>query len=156
MTLRLFALAVKWVGLTLLAFGLVGSLVAAFAALQWQTGWGISDFDRCCGDYGRASLAGLLGSMFFVLAGAGVTLLSRPLLTLTAPQIRTKPVRWTRWVARMLWVYSALVLSLGIILATNLDADDGIVAGIVTYCVLAAIGLLIASWGFTRASDASP
>ena len=73
---------IKWLGLSGLATGGLGSGYAMVTALQTRTGWGLSPWERCCmrGTLNKAALALLLGSMFFVLAGAGMVLISRPLL----------------------------------------------------------------------------
>lgn len=101
-------------------------------------------------DLNKAALALLLGSMFFVLAGAGLVLISRPLLRFRRSVER---LRWPRWVARSLFVYSACSIALGVVMVIELrDQVDsgGALAGLVTYCVLVGIGLLVASWGLTR------
>lgn len=145
----------KWLGLSGLVTGGVGSVYAVVTAIQTRTGWGLSPLERCCmtANLNKAALALLLGSMFFVLAGAGLVLISRPLL-----RIRTeiRKLRWPRWLARSLFVYSACSVALGIILAVELEGQvDSAAAlvGLVSYCVLVGVGLLIASWGLTRFAE---
>lgn len=145
----------KWLGLSALVTGLAGSGYAVMTAVQTRTGWGLSALERCCmrGSLNKAALALLLGSMFFVLAGAGLVLISRPLLRIRRG---TGGLRWPRWIARSLYVYSACSVALGVVLVVELrDQVDsaGALAGLVTYCVLVGVGLLVASWGLTRFAE---
>lgn len=138
----------KWIGIAGLAMGVVGSVYAVVTAIQTRTGWGLSPLERCClrGDLNKAALALLLGSMFFVLAGAGLILIARPLIRLRSP-------RWPTWLARSLFVYSACSIALGVVLVVQLRervASTVALVGMVSYCLLVALGLLIASWGFKR------
>lgn len=131
-----------------------GSAYAVLTAIQTQTGWGLSTLERCCmrGDLNKAALALLLGSMFFVLAGSGLILICRPLLGLRRG-IATP--RWPTWVARSLFVYSACSIALGIILVFELRGQvvGGSLAGLVSYCVLVGVGLLVACWGLKRFAE---
>lgn len=145
----------KWLGLSAVVTGAFGSGYAVVTAIQTSTGWGLSPLESCClrADLNKAALALLLGSMFFVLAGAGLVLISRPLLRLRA---RARGLRWPRWLARSLYVYSACSIALGIILVAELQdmVDSGVaLAGLVSYCVLVGVGLLIASWGLARFAE---
>ena len=146
----------KWLGLSGLLVGALGSAYAVFTAVQTRTGWGLSAMERCCmtGSLNKAALALLLGSMFFVLAGAGLILISRPLL---AFRRTLGKMRWPRWVARSLYVYSACSIALAIALVLELRGRvvAGSLAGLVTYCVLVGLGLLIASWGLKRFAEAT-
>lgn len=146
---------IKWLGLSGLVTGGLGSGYAMVTALQTRTGWGLSPMERCCmrGTLNKAALALLLGSMFFVLAGAGLVLISRPLLRLRRD---AGSIRWPRYLARSLYIYSACSVALGVILAFELQdrvASGGALVGLVVYCVLVGVGLLIASWGLTRFSE---
>lgn len=146
---------IKWLGLSGLVTGGLGSGYAMVTALQTRTGWGLSPLERCCmrGTLNKAALALLLGSMFFVLAGAGMVLISRPLLRLRKSP---KGIRWPRYLARSLYVYSACSVALGVILAVELQdrvASGGALVGLVIYCILVGVGLLIASWGLTRFAE---
>ena len=139
----------KWLGLSGVIVGGAGSAYAVMTAVQTRTGWGLSSLESCCmkGDLNKAALALLLGSMFFVLAGSGMVLIARPLL---GPRV---PARWPRWLARLLYIYSAFSVALAVILLRELEGHTvpgASLAGLVTYCVLVAIGLLIASWGLKR------
>ena len=145
----------KWLGLSGLATGAIGSGYAVATAVQTRTGWGLSPLEHCClrASLNKAALALLLGSMFFVLAGAGLVLISRPLLRLRAP---ATSMRWPRLLARTLYLYSACSIALGIILVGELQdqvESGAALVGLVTYCVLVGIGLLIASWGLTRFTE---
>lgn len=152
-TFRLVGGLLKWLGLSGLALGGVGSAYALMTAVQTQTGWGLSTIERCCltADLNKAALALLLGSMFFMLAGAGLLLISRPLIR-TRGSVRM--ARWPTWVARALYLYSAGTVALAVIFAMELrGVARQWVAGLVAYCVLVAVGLLIASWGLKRFAD---
>ena len=143
----------KWVGLSAVATGAFGTGVAVLTAVRVQTGWGLSDFERCCqtDDLNTAALALLLGSMFFVVAGSGLVLISRPLLPIRAA---ATSLRWPRWLARSLFVYSACSVALGIILLVELrDLATIAAVGVFSYCVLVGIGLLFASWGLKRFAE---
>lgn len=151
----LFGGFLKWLGLSALVTGGIGSAYAVLTAVQTRMGWGLSPLERCCmrGSLNKAALALLLGSMFFVLAGAGLVLISRPLLRLRSGVRR---LRWPRWIARSLFVYSACSIALALVIVIELrDQVDsaGALAGLVTYCVLVGIGLLVASWGLTRFAE---
>lgn len=150
--LRTFGSVLKWVGLTAVAAGAFGTAIAILTAVRTQTGWGLSAFDRCCrtDELNTAALALLLGSMFFVVAGSGLILISRPLLPARAVG---SSLRW-RWLARSLFIYSACSAALGIILLGELREVATVASiGIFAYCVLVAIGLLFASWGLKRFAE---
>lgn len=151
-----FGVVLKWLGLSGLLVGGLGSAYAVLTAVQTRTGWGLNTWERCCmtEDLNKAALALLLGSMFFVLAGAGLILISRPLLALRRT-IGT--LRWPTWVARSLYAYSACSIALAIILVVELRGRvvAGSLAGLVFYCVLVGLGLLIASWGLKRFAEAT-
>ncbi len=152
-TFRVVGGVLKWLGLSGLALGALGSAYAVMTAVQTQTGWGLSTIERCCltSDLNKAALALLLGSMFFMLAGAGLVLISRPLIRVRGT---VRKVRWPTWVARSLYLYSACTVALAIIFAMELRAvPRQWVVGLVAYCVLVAVGLLIASWGLKRFAD---
>ena len=153
---RGFGLLLKWLGLSGLVVGALGSGYAVVTAVQTRTGWGLSAVERCCmtGDLNKGALALLLGSMFFVMAGAGLILISRPLL---AFRRTIEKMRWPTWVARSLYVYSACSIALAVILVVELRGHvvAGSLAGLVSYCVLVGLGLLIASWGLKRFAEAT-
>ncbi|HJR44953.1 MAG TPA: hypothetical protein VJ927_05060 [Actinomycetota bacterium] len=151
---KLFGGVLKWSGLATVATGALGSAYAVMTAVQTRTGWGLSALERCCmrGDLNKAALALLLGSMFFVVAGSGMILIARPLLGARPPS------RWPRWLARSLYVYSACSVALAIILMRELGEHTvrgASLAGLVSYCLLVAVGLLIASWGLRRFAETS-
>lgn len=150
-----FGSLLKWLGLSGLIVGGAGSLYAVMTAVQTRTGWGLNATEACCmrGDLNKAALALLLGSMFFVLAGAGLILISRPLLRFRRS---VEKLRWPRWVARSLYVYSACSIALAIVLVLELRehlTPGGSLAGLVSYCVLVGVGLLVASWGLKRFAE---
>jgi hypothetical protein len=136
----------KWSGLVGIAFGAASSAIALGSLFRRPER---ATSNIMVGDINKAALALLLGSMFFTLAGSGLILISRPLIRTGSDG---RPLRWPRFLAYMLYVYSAAVLGLGIVLITELGgtASLGIIAGLGAYCVLVAVGLLIASWGLRR------
>ncbi len=153
---HIFGALLKWLGLSGVAFGGAGSAYALVAAVQTRTGWGLSATEACCmrGDLNKAALALLLGCMFFVQAGSGLILISRPLTRFGRDAVK---LRWPRWVAVALYVYSACSIALAVILVSELRGhvgSGGSLIGLVSYCVLVGIGLLIASWGLKRYADA--
>jgi hypothetical protein len=105
-------------------------------------------FDPMIGEVNKLALGLLLGSMFFTLAGSGLLLISRPLVSAAG----SAKLRWPRFFAYLLYAYSAAVFGLAVVLIRELSgaASNGIIAGLVAYCVMVAIGLLIASWGLKR------
>lgn len=151
--LALVGKLLKWIGLSAVALGGFGTGFAAVTAIRVQTGWGLSEFDLCCrvDDMNTAALALLLGSMFFVVAGSGLVLISRPLLPVRAAG---SSLRWPRWLSRSLFIYSAGSVALGIILLIELNEFATTAAvGVFAYCVLVAVGLLLASWGLKRFAE---
>lgn len=139
---------IKWMGLSGMGFGFFGSIVAVWSVIEADV-IGLRR-DLLATQVGKAALALLLGCMFFVLAGASLVLISRPLLRVRADGER--PPRWPSWLARALFGYSAGCLAVAVILLLELAGrlSGGVVAGLVTYCVMAGGGLLIASWGMKR------
>jgi hypothetical protein len=143
--LMVFGSVMKWTGLFGIGFGGVSSV---FAVGSFFTE---ADAKWMVGHINKAALALMLGGMFFMVAGSGLVLISRPLV----PVSPERPLRWPRILAYGLYAYSAAVFGLAVILIIDLgDATSGrIVAGLVAYCVLVAIGLLISSWGLKRFAD---
>lgn len=138
---------IKWMGLSGVLFGFFGSIVAVWSVIEADV-FGLSRHFLLT-QVGKAALALLLGCMFFVLAGASLVLISRPLLRVRTDE---RPLRWPVWLARALFGYSASCLAVAVILGTELAGRTrgSVVAGLVTYCVMVAGGLLIASWGMKR------
>jgi hypothetical protein len=149
---KLFAAFMKWMGLLAIVFGISGTVWAVIVFVQIQTGGAKELVERCCSTYGRIALSTVLSSMFFVMTGAGLVLLSRPLQGRLKGE--AKPPRWPRWLALALLIYALSAFAMATILAgMSKDFGDATV-GIVTYCMLLGVGLLIAAWGLKRASDA--
>lgn len=151
---RVLFRAVSWTGLAFLMFGTVGSVWSLLTFVQVRTGWGVSEFQRCCTDLDKASLGGMLASMFFVLIGSGVVLLLHPIRAHLARESGKPVPRWLRWMAMGLVVYATGVIVLATVLAGMSEDLEGFAAGIVTYCMLVGVGMLTAAWGFKRASEA--
>lgn len=139
---------IKWMGLSGVLFGFFGSIVAVWSVIEADV-VGLRR-DLLATQVGKAGLALLLGCMFFVLAGAGLVLISRPLLRLRTDGER--PPRWPAWLARALFGYSAGCLAMAVIILLELSdrTSGGVTAGLVAYCVLVGGGLLVASWGMKR------
>jgi hypothetical protein len=145
---------VSWVGIGFFAFGSVGSAWSIATFVQVRTGWGLSPFERCCTELGKASLGGALGSMFFVLMGSAVILLLHPIrVHISARRERTPRYRWLRWFAFLMGAYGLGVFVLATFLAGIAEELEGFAVGIVTYCMLVGVGMVAASWGFKRASE---
>lgn len=144
---------VSWTGVGFLTFGTIGTIWSVIAFVQVRTGWGLSGYERCCSDLDKASLGGMLASMFFVLIGSGVVLLLHPIRAHLARAAGKRTPRWLRWLALVLLVYAIGVFALATLLAGMPEELEGFAAGIVTYCMLVGIGMLTAAWGFKRASE---
>jgi predicted membrane channel-forming protein YqfA (hemolysin III family) len=151
---RVLFRAVSWTGLAFLMSGTIGSVWSLLTFVQVRTGWGVSEFERCCEDLEKASLGGMLASMFFVLIGSGVVLLLHPIRAHLARESGKPVPRWLRWMAIGLVVYAVGVIVLATVLAGMAEDLEGFAAGIVTYCMLVGVGMLTAAWGFKRASEA--
>lgn len=151
---RVLYAAVSSVGAALFFFGSLGSIWAAVTFVQVRTGWGITPVERCCTGLGKASLGGILASVFFVLVGSGVILLLHPIRARSARRQGRTPARWLRWFALLLLVYAAGVFSLATAVAGLRDEFESFTVGLVTYCMLVGVGMLAAAWGFKRASEA--
>lgn len=140
-------------GVGFLVFGTIGSAWSLLTFIQVRTGWGLSGYERCCIDLGKASLGGALASMFFVLIGSAVILLLHPIRAHLARAEQKRKPRWLRWLAAALVVYALGAFTLATLLAGMSEELDGFAAGIVSYCMLVGIGMLAAAWGFKRASE---
>ena len=150
---RILFRAVSWTGVGLLLFGTIGSAWSLITFVQVRTGWGLTRFERCCVELDKASLGGILASMFFVLVGSGVILLLHPIRAHLARERGKHPGRWLRWLAITLVVYAVGVFALATVLAGMSEELEGFAMGIVSYCMLVGIGMLAAAWGFKRASE---
>lgn len=150
--MKLFAAFMKWLGLFTIIFGIAGTVWALVIFVQIQTGGAEEFVKSCCGTYGKIALATVLSSMFFVMTGAGLVLLSRPLQSRLKRE--TKAPRWPRWLSVALFVYAFCSFAMATILAGMSKEFKEATVGIVTYCMLLGVGLLIAAWGLRRASDA--
>ena len=151
---RVLFRVVSVAGASFLGFGTLGSGWSLFTFVQVRTGWGLSEYERCCVQLDKASLGGMLSSMFFVLIGSGVILLLHPIRAHLARDSGKPMPRWLKWMAFGLAVYAVAVFSLATVLAGMGEELEGFAAGIVTYCMLVGVGMLTAAWGFKRASEA--
>ncbi|MEA2447863.1 MAG: hypothetical protein QOK47_1500 [Actinomycetota bacterium] len=144
----------KWSGLFGMVFGLLSSAVAVrFLFSDVRPGQGeLTDFEPMIAGVNKLALGLLLGAMFFTLAGSGLLLISRPLVPVRSTEV---VLRWPRFLSYLLYVYSAAVLGLAVVLIRELTgaASGRVVGGLVAYCVMVAIGLLISSWGLKRFAD---
>jgi len=149
---KLLYRAVSWTGAALFVSGTIGSAWSIVAFVQVRTGWGLTEYERCCMELGKASLGGALASMFFVLIGSAVILLLHPVRAHLARQSGRRP-RWLRWAAVTLALYAVGGFVFAPVLAGMADELEGFAAGIVSYCMLVGVGMLAAAWGFNRASE---
>lgn len=149
---RILYRGVSWTGGAFFLFGTAGSFWSLTTFVQVRTGWGLTAYERCCTQLGKASLAGALSSMFFVLIGSAVVLLLHPIRAHLSRQAGRRP-RWLRWAAGTLALYALGVFVLATVLAGMADELEGFAAGIVSYCMLVGIGMLAAAWGFKHASE---
>ena len=145
--------AVSATGAIFLILGAIGSVFALVTFVQVRTGWGLTPVERCCVELDKASIGGMLGSMFFVLIGSAVILLLHPIRAHLAKQAGKARARWLRWMAGGLVVYASGVFGLATFLAGMAEELEGFAMGIVTYCMLVGVGMLVAAWGFKRASE---
>jgi len=142
---RVLYRAVSWTGSVFLAFGTLGTIWSAVTYVQLGNGGS--------GELDKASLGGILASMFFVLIGSGVILLLHPIRAHIAREAGKAAPRWLRWMALALVLYAVAVFVLATVLAGMAEDLEGFAGGIVTYCMLVGIGMLTAAWGFKRASE---
>ena len=145
--MRVIASVLKWLGFMTLAFGVIGSGWAIALFFQMQAG--VSEISA---DYGRAALGGVLGSMFFVMVGAILILLSRPLEAARHEGPRRRP-KWMIGLALLLVLHGVSAICLATILAGMSSEFGDATTGIVSYCMLVGVGLFIAAWGLKRASQ---
>lgn len=151
--MKLVAATLKWLGLLTLFFGVLGTVWAVWMLGRAEAGWGLSISSSFRGDYTRAALASALSSMFFVIAGAGLVLLSRPLEVRMKPSQQQGPPRWLFALAFVLAIYGIASICLATLLAGLAEHLQGAAVGIVSYCMVAGAGSLIAAWGLKRASE---
>lgn len=140
---RVLFRAVSLAGGAFLTFGSFGTVWSVVSYLRNGAG----------GELDKASLGGILASMFFVLIGSGVILLLHPIRAHIARESGKAAPRWLRWMALALVVYATAVFVLATVLAGMAEDLEGFAGGIVTYCMLVGIGMLTAAWGFKRASE---
>jgi hypothetical protein len=147
----LFGSLLKWSGISGITFGVLSTAVAV--ASFFREAGPRNGQSYMIGGINKAALALLLGAMFFTLAGSSLLLVSRPLVKVG--RVGRAP-RWPRLLAYCLFAYSAMVFGLAVILIRELSGETsgGIIAGLVAYCVMVAVGLLISSWGMKRFADA--
>ncbi|MDQ3939733.1 MAG: hypothetical protein M3238_00085 [Actinomycetota bacterium] len=152
---KLLYWSVTWVGIGFFSLGSLGTLWSLWTFIQVRTGWGLTPLERCCLDLGKASLGGVLASMFFVLIGSAVILLLHPVRVHLWRTAGTRPhSRWLRVFAAVMGSYALAVFALATFLAGIPEELEGFAVGIVTYCMLVGVGMLAAAWGFKRASEA--
>ena len=150
---KLLFRAVSWTGAAFFSFGSLGSGWSLITFVQVRTGWGLTEYERCCIELGKASLGGALASMFFVLIGSAVILLLHPIRAHLSRESGRRPARWLKWAAAILAGYALVVFTLATILAGMPNELEGYAVGLVSYCMLVGIGMLAAAWGFKRASE---
>jgi hypothetical protein len=140
--LRWIAGILKWLGLASVTFGVAETVWAATVLIQPPK----DDL------FTKFAVASAVGGMFFVVAGSGLVLLSRPLYARMAGQ-GEKPPRWLLLLSALLAVYGVGSIGLATVLAGRTEELAGVVFGLVTYCMFVGVGSLIAAWGLKRASE---
>ncbi len=100
----------------------------------------------------RAALGSILGGMFFLVVGAAALVVSHGRPTESALPSRA---RWLNAVAIFLFACGIGAIALATVVAGMRDQFGNYVTGIVTYCMLTGIGLMIAAWGIKRAARIS-
>ena len=143
---------VSWVGGAFAVLGTIGTLWSLTVFVRSRAGWS-GEVVSCCSDLDKASLGGMLTSMFFVLVGSAVILLLHPIRAHMARASGRRIPPWLRWMAAALTVYALGVFSLATVLAGMAEELEGFATGIVMYCMLVGVGMLTAAWGFKRASE---
>jgi hypothetical protein len=141
--LRWIAGILKWLGLASVSFGVLETVWAAAVLIQPPE----NDL------FTRFAVASAVGGMFFVVAGSGLVLLSRPLYA-RMPELKERHPRWLLFLAALLAVYGVGSIGLATVLAGRTEELAGVVFGLVTYCMFVGVGSLIAAWGLKRASEA--
>jgi hypothetical protein len=140
--LRWIAGILKWLGLASVTFGVIETIWAATVLVKPPE----DDL------FTKFAVASAVGGMFFVVAGSGLVLLSRPLYARMAGQDE-KPPRWLLILSGLLAVYGVGSIGLATVLAGRTEELAGVVFGLVTYCMFVGVGSLIAAWGLKRASE---
>lgn len=143
----------RWLGVFTLLFGVLGTVWAVMLLVEAETGWGITAIERYRGDYAKAALASVLASMFFVIAGAGLVLLSQPLRMRDKSAVKRHPW-WMTLLAVVLGVYGLASFALATLLAGHSEELEGAAPGVVSYCMVAGVGSIVAAWGLRRATRA--
>ncbi len=149
--MRAISGVLRWLGVFTLLFGVLGTVWAVMLLIQAETGLRISSLEPYRGDYAKAALASVLASMFFVIAGAGLVLLSQPLRRRDKSALERGPW-WMTLLAVVLGVYGIASFALATLLAGRADELEGAAPGIVSYCMVAGVGSIIAAWGLRRAT----
>jgi hypothetical protein len=140
--LRWIAGILKWLGLASVTFGVIETVWAATVLIQPPE----DDL------FTKFAVASAVGGMFFVVAGSGLVLLSRPLYARMAGHGEKAP-RWLLVLSALLAVYGVGSIGLATVLAGRTEELAGVVFGLVTYCMFVGVGSLIAAWGLKRASE---
>ncbi len=139
----------KWLGFASVAFGILGSGYTAFIFVRAETGFALNRSGECCSQLGIMALGAVLGSMFFVLIGAILLLLSRLFEQARTSEQKRVPT-WLNWVPPGLFFYGVCIFALTAVLASNADQLGDAAGGIVTFCVFAFVGLILVASGIRR------
>ncbi|MFN2525195.1 MAG: hypothetical protein ABR505_02870 [Actinomycetota bacterium] len=145
----------KWFGFAWIAFGVLGSAYTALVLVRAETGFALTRADECCSQLGIIALGTVLASMFFVLIGAILLLVSRIFEQAPAPQPRSTP-GWLRWVPGGLFLYGICIFALTAVLASNANQLGDIAGEIVTFCVFSFVGLILVASGIRRTRELNP
>lgn len=142
----------KWIGFSSILFGVCGSAYTAFIFVRAETGFALGSGEQCCSQLGIMALGAVLGSMFFVLIGSILLLLSR-LFEQTRPRETKRVPAWLRWIPPGLYLYGICIFALTAVLASNADQLGDAAGGIVTFCVFSFLGLILVASGIRRTRE---
>lgn len=142
----------KWLGFSSIVFGILGSAYTAFVFARAETGFSLNRAGECCSQLGIMALGAVLASMFFVLIGAILLLLSRLFEQARANENKRLPV-WLRWVPPGLFFYGVCIFALTAVLASNADQLGNAAGGIVSFCVFSFVGLFLVASGIRRTRE---
>ena len=151
--MKLFRAVLRVIGVVTIFLGFVTVVWLVGYLLQHETGWGLSAVERLGNDqYGKAALGGILGGMFFLVSGCGALLVSHMGLR-PEPERKRKPMRWLGILAIVMFVCGVGAIALATLFA-GMSAQFGeYTTGVVSYCMMTGVGLLVAAWGLRRASQ---
>ena len=148
---------VRWtlriMGFLSIAFGLV---VTGWALWEWLRLWMETHpaIERLeAGEYARVAFAALVGGMFFLVAGSGIVLISFMKMQTVHAEHEERPRWWLKVLALFVSAVGIGAMLLATVFAGMSGYFEDFTGGIVSYFMMAGVGLLIAAWGLKRAGD---